>query len=291
MSDVNPAAPPDALTQAAERVACALDADVLGLVGYIDPDAHRRLADACLDRRCSRTNAHLVLETPGGYPHAAYAVARHLQGRYARLTVQVPRRCAGAGVLLVLAAHTLVLCEHATLGPLAAPAPEGAALDALSDLTRREVDALGPRARALRESCGPDLSMETATEVVARLAACVLAPLSGQLDLRALGEAAAERTAVERYGQRLLERGARVDLEALERLLSAYPSPHFPIDRAEATGLLGDVRAPTPGERLLAEALGGGARWPADGCPCADRALAFLSTEPPPGAGGDDGAA
>ena len=270
MPDVNP----DVLTQAADRVACALDADVLGLVGYIDPDAHRRLADACLDRR-ARTNAHLVLATPGGYPHAAYAVARHLQRRYARLTVQAPRRCAGAGVLLALAAHALVMCEHATLGPLAASTPECAALDALSDLTRREVGALAARARALRESCGPDLSMETATEVLARLTARVLAPLSGQLDLRAIGEAAAERAAVERYGRRLLERGARVAPEALERLLTAYPSPDFPIDRAEATGLLGDVRAPTPGERRLAEALGAGA----------DRALAFLSTERPSAAG------
>ena len=274
MSEMIPEARPDAPAQAAERIARALDADVLVLVGHIDRDAHRRLAEACAGRR-ARPNAHLVLETPGGYPHAAYAVARHLQRRYARLTVQVPRRCAGAGVLLALAAHTLVLCEHATLGPLAAPAPALAALDALRDLTRREVGALGARARTLRESCGPDLSMATAAEVVGRLAARVLAPLSGQLDLSAIGEAAAERAALERYGLRLLERGARADPEALERLLTAYPSPHFPIDRAEAAGLLGDVRAPTPDERRLAEALVGGA----------DRAPGFLSTEPPAAAG------
>ncbi len=197
-----------------------------------------------------------------------------------RLTLQVPRQCAGAGVLVALAAHALVLSEHATLGPLAAPAPEQATLDALRDLTRREVDALGARARTLREAYGPDLSAEGATEALARLAAGVLSPLSAQLDLRAIGEAAAERAAVEHYGQRLLERGANVDPTALERLLSAYPSPDFPIDRAEAKDLFTDVRAPTESERLLAESLGGGA----------DRALALLSTERPSGAGGDEGA-
>ena len=272
MSEMTLQARADVLAQAADRVADALDADVLALVGYIERDTHR-LADACLDRR-ARTNAYLVLATRGGYSHSAYAVARHLRGRYARLTVQVPRRCAGAGVLVALAAHRLVLSEHATLGPLAAPAPEQAALDALSDLTRREVDALGARARALRETCGADLSAETATEVLARLAAGVLAPLAGQVDLRAIGEAAAERAAVEHYGQRLLERGTNVRPAALERLLSAYPSLDFPIDREEAKDLFTDVRAPTVLESALAEALGRGT----------DRALAFLSTERPPDA-------
>ena len=189
----------------------------------------------------------------------------------------LPSRCrAGAGVLFALAAHALVLSEHAALGLLAAPAPECAALDALRDLTRREMDALGARARALRDACGPDLSVETAIEALARLTAGVLAPLSARLDLRAIGEAAAERAAVEHYGRRLLERGANVPPSALERLLSAYPSPDFPIDREEAKDLLGDVRAPTACERLLAETLGVDA----------DRAPAFLSTERP----SDDGA-
>ena len=199
------------------------------LVGYIERDTHR-LADACLDRR-ARTNAHLVVATSGGYPHFAYAVARHLRGRYARLTVQVPapvrrrrrpRRARSAQAGPVRARH-----PRAARG---ARARTGRARCAERPDPPRGGRTRGTGARPARDVPGRPLG-RAATEVLARLAAGVLAPLAGQVDMRAIGEAAASAPPSSTTGGCCSSAARNVRPAALERLLSGLSVtglPHRP---------------------------------------------------------------
>ena len=274
--------PPEPVTPAADRVARALDADVIHLAGPLTPEAARSLADECRARR-RRTHACLVLETPGGDLHAAYRIARCLQRRYARLTVHVPRRCAGAGVLVAVAAHALVMPDQGELGPLAVHTagadaagdgrPEVSPADALAHLAQCAGSVLAALVPAVREACGPDLPPRAVAETAADLAIGLLAPVARRLDPMLVAETAAARVVAASCGHRLLAHGANIDPEAFERLLSAWPSPECVIDREEAKRLFATVRAPTPDEARLAERLR--PRAPDDA------RVAFVSSEPP----------
>src|SRR6188472_688637 len=83
-------------------------ADILVYSGEITrPDG----GQAALWRRggARRSTCLLVLSTLGGSPEAAYRLARTLLRTYSRLTLLVDDFCKGAGMLLALAAHELVM--------------------------------------------------------------------------------------------------------------------------------------------------------------------------------------
>ena len=229
-----------------------------------------------------------MLATPGGDLHAAYRVARCLQGRYEKLTVHVPGMCAGAGTLIAVAAHELVVSDHGALGPLAVytaapdePPPGVTAADALTHLTSIAVRSFAETLLAIRRACGADITLRTATEMAARLTVGLLAPLSSRLDPMRIAETAAARATAACYGQRLLEHAGNIDRESFERLTCGYPSPDFVIDREEARRLFRKVRGPTPNEARLTETLGVRAAAPADWPASGGGHAAFSSSERP----------
>ena len=66
-----------------------------------------------------------------------------------------------------------------------------------------------------------------------------------------------EATAIaQHYGLRLSENSGNLDSDALNWLITAYPTHGFVIDRAEASGLFENVRPPNEYEKQLIEALG-----------------------------------
>ena len=239
-----------------------------------------------------------MLATPGGDLHAAYRVARCLQSRYEKLTVHVPGMCAGAGTLIAVAAHELVVSDHGALGPLAvytaAPdeprelPPGVTAAYALTHLTSIAVRSFAETLLAIRRECGSDITVRTATEMAARLTVGLLAPLSSRLDPMRIAETAAARATAACYGQRLLEHAGNIDRASFERLTCGYPSPDFVIDREEARRLFRKVRGPTPNEARLTETLGVRAAAPADWPASGDGHAAFSSSERPDAGTGDD---
>ena len=60
----------------------------------------------------------LVLHTPGGLVLAATQIARAVFKRKGKVTVFVPHYAMSGGTLISLAAHEIVMCEHAVLGPV-----------------------------------------------------------------------------------------------------------------------------------------------------------------------------
>src|SRR6202051_4468978 len=60
----------------------------------------------------------LVLHTPGGLVLAATQIARAALRHKGKVTVFVPHYAMSGGTLIALAAHEIILCEHAVLGPV-----------------------------------------------------------------------------------------------------------------------------------------------------------------------------
>jgi ClpP class serine protease len=60
----------------------------------------------------------LVLHTPGGLVLAATQIARAVLKRQGKVTVFVPHYAMSGGTLIALAAHEIVMSEHAVLGPV-----------------------------------------------------------------------------------------------------------------------------------------------------------------------------
>src|SRR3954469_10825473 len=101
----------------ASQLAQLRQADILIYSGEIARPDGGQLSLLRPDRP-RRPNCLLLLSTLGGSAEAAYRLARALLRRYARLTVFVDDFCKGAGMLLALAAHELVMSDFGELGPL-----------------------------------------------------------------------------------------------------------------------------------------------------------------------------
>jgi hypothetical protein len=101
----------------ATRLAQLRQADILVSSGELTHPGDGDLALAH-DGRQRQPNCMLILRTLGGSTDVAYRLVRTLRRRYRRLIVYVDDACKGAGVLLALAAHELVISDFGELGPL-----------------------------------------------------------------------------------------------------------------------------------------------------------------------------
>ncbi len=95
-----------------------------------------------------------------------------------------------------------------------------------------------------------------------------------------MGEAGRAMPIVAFYGTRLLNQGNDIEPEALNAIISDYPSHRFVINRWEATILFNNVREPSEVEVILTAKLGNQARWPILGGN-QKRRFIFLSQELP----------
>jgi len=196
----------------------------------------------------------LVLCTLGGAADAAYRLARSLVRRYTRLTVYVDDYCKGAGMLLALAAQELVISDFGELGPLdltsqhpSTPGQRESGLAVVQGLQALRAEAESSYEQYLaRFRSRRQLTTRAAMEQASALAVGLMSPVFSQIDPFQMAEADRALQTARLYATRL--GGAHLKAEALERLLTGYPSHDFVIDREEADDLLRTVRAPTPDE-------------------------------------------
>ncbi len=125
---------------------------------------------------------------------------------------------------------------------------------------------------------GGAITMRTAAEIATKLATGLYSPLYNQIDPLLVGEAGRGMSIADHYGKRLVTANRNATPEALEFLVSSYPSHGFVIDRHEASILFVNVREPSLLEAVLAEKIGDRARWPAPFS--GDATIEFLSSEP-----------
>lgn len=203
--------------------------------------------------RPPRSACLLALSTHGGSADAAYRLARALRRRYTHLTVFVDDYCKGAGMLLALAAHELVISDFGELGPLdlASQYAFSAGQVATDAALARSPNALhidgqvSPQHVTVRLLSLADAASEGATDcpLASSFAVGLLAPVLSRRDPEQLAEVDRAIRTARLYAERL--GSEHLKEHGLERLLTVYPSHDFVLDREEAAELLHTVRAPT----------------------------------------------
>lgn len=244
------------------EVSAAHNADVVlfsGGINHENADTLIRIAK----RPDRRENIYLLMTTRGGLPDAAYRMARTLQRYYKRITLYVHGRCKSAGTLVAVGAHEIILSDFGELGPLDVQLGKQDELfenqsglnitQALSSLNTRVIEFF--RSSLLDSRAGVRMSTRLSAEIATKLAIGAYEPIFGQVDPVQLGsiERAIQIALV--YGTMLSETSKNLHPEAIDRLVSSYPSHSFVIDLEEAKRLFRQVRQPTDTEERLGESI------------------------------------
>ena len=108
------------LTNAISAAAKAHDADIFLLSGDISAGLGHNFIDLCPLRSLGAGNCILFLITSGGDLEAAYRITRCIQNRYAdgNFILFTDGVCKSSGTLIAMGAETLIMTDHAELGPL-----------------------------------------------------------------------------------------------------------------------------------------------------------------------------
>lgn len=235
--------------------------DVITYAGPITMAGYERLSHL-LETGKTHERALLVLETPGGDPHAAFRIARAIGFHYGGFHVLVPRYCKSAGTLIVSGAAVLHMEDRAELGPLdmQVPRPDainthGSALEYSGVLASLRPHQLTAFVESLQDMADEGLIAESAFGAAAKLVGALFRPISEQIDPHRLVEMERAVAIAIAYGARLAATGKNIDLTGVTRLVTEYPSHSFVIDRREARRLFLDVRAPGGAVHSVARAL------------------------------------
>ena len=214
----------------------------------------RAFADVSL-REPTQPNCMLILATYGGDAAAAFRMIRYLQARYSggKFILYLPDMCKSAGTLIALAADSLVMSEHAELGPLDVqlqqPDEVGQVqsglvpIQALKTLEEESFRLFESSFLKLRGRSQLQITTRTAAEIASNLAVGLYSGLYSQLDPLRLGETYRSIEIASMYAERVMSGNVRP--ETVDSLVSGYPSHSFVIDRKEATRLFVDVQPPS----------------------------------------------
>lgn len=203
-----------------------------------------------------RDNAVLILATYGGDPDAAYRIARALKQSYKKFTLFVFGYCKSAGTLIAIGADEIIMSDFAELGPLDVQVLKENDFRRSSGLDlQQSLSVIGEEMFSIFEKCfletiyksGGVISTQMATEVASSMAVGILSPVTSQIDPLKIGELSRSIKVAYEYGIRL-----NPSIESsIQKLVSAYPSHSFVIDREEAKELFRVVRNPTDKEMIL----------------------------------------
>jgi hypothetical protein len=256
--------PADART-AANKIANDTDSDVIFYNGDIEEPWDSNLMNACENSSPRRKNVLLLIVTLGGDPHGAYRMARCLQSLYDEFTAFVPGQCKSAGTLLVAGAHELVVADQGELGPLDIQMRKAdelwamnsglTVMEAINTLETHAYDMFQTYFLQIMARSGGRIGFRTATQVASEVVVGLMRPLYAQIDPMMLGEASRAMQIADDYARRLSRYSRNLHEDQLGKLVAAFSSHGFVIDRAEAERFFVNVRAPSDAEHKLETAL------------------------------------
>lgn len=234
--------------------------DVLVYCGAITTKASASLVALARGRTTGRQSLLLVLGTNGGDPDAAYRMMRCLQECYPKgISLMVPLYCKSAGTLMAVGADEIIMPDDVELGPLDMQVGKHDEFGdittslmpqiAINVLTETVFQAFEKKFASLRHDTGYRLTSKTCANIAVRLTIGCFGPIFSQLDPMRLAEMTREIQVARHYGNRLKK--GNLKPEALELLISAFPSHEFVIDRKEANTFFKRVRKPTADEQTL----------------------------------------
>jgi hypothetical protein len=273
----------------ADKIATQLDADLLLYNAPIERHLDQRVIELCNSMR-RRENVALFLITAGGDADAAYRIATCLQTKYKRFFLFVPGYCKSAGTLVALGAHQVIISDQGENGPLDVQMRQKDELvgfesgltstNALKTLNEQAFSAFEHFLLKITQGAGPTISTRTITDIAVKLTCGTFSHIYQQIDPMHVAEAERALQVAKAYGHRLVSRSQNLlsdPNDALEHLISHFPSHGFIIDLEEAKKIFKNVRDFNQDERELVKYLGPLGRWPVlreD-----DYRVAFISTE------------
>jgi hypothetical protein len=226
--------------------------DVFLYHGLINRVGFDLIAD-CLEKRTPRSDqVCLVLSSTGGEADSAYRISRAFRRYYKKFNLLIPGLCKSAATLLAIGADQLIFGNRGELGPLDIQMSKPdemfesmSGLDIAQAINAIETCALSAFKRYLVDiKEGSGIRTRMAAEIAVELAEKCITPISSKIDPITLGEhQRAMKVAIE-YGQRLNGHSDNLADGALEKLVSAYPSHGFVIDREESRSLFKNIEDP-----------------------------------------------
>lgn len=275
----------------ADKIAKELDADLLLYNAPIERHFDQRVIELCNGRQ-KRANVALFLITSGGDADAAYRIAACLQRKYKRFLLFVPGYCKSAGTLIALGAHQIVISDHGENGPLDVQMQRKDELvssesgltstTALQTLNEQAYLAFEYFLLKITRGAGTAISTKTVTDIAVKMTCGTFSHIYQQIDPIHVAEAQRALQVAKAYGSRLVSRSQNLVMspdDALEHLVSHYPSHGFIIDQTEARRIFRNVRDFTSDEHELMKHFGSFGRWPVSREE--DYIAAFISTEIP----------
>lgn len=236
-----------------------LRSDFIVYTGEISRMGYERISNVCRDEK-KHPRAVLMLSTVGGDPHAGYRIARALGHHYPEgFSVMIPGLCKSAGTLICLGARELIMGDRSELGPLDVQIRKkdelfelGSGLDTIQALSYMQSQAMNAfRTYLIELKTEAGLSTRMAAEISSKLSTGLFSPVYSQVDPVRLGELQRSIEVAYAYGNRLSRKSDNLKDNALNRLVSQYPSHGFVIDRSEAKELFKNVRQPIDDELEL----------------------------------------
>jgi len=216
-------------------------ADIILFDADIEKPQDELLFECC--NQPAYENVLLFLTTAGGNPDVAYRIARYLQKKYRKFTVYVDTYCKSAGTLITLGADEVIMSDRAELGPLDVQllkpdelGERDSGLDlihALERLKETSYEVFEEFFWRLWREGGGQISTKNALDIATHVTSGLLSPIYHQIEPMKLGQFYRAMEIAEAYGKRLNTRG-NLKPDALHRLIYAYPSHSFVIDRSEA---------------------------------------------------------
>jgi Serine dehydrogenase proteinase len=278
---------------AANVVAEKYDADVLIFNFEIQPPVDFHFMGTVAARKKNRKNVFLILTTEGGNADSAFRMMRFLQARYARITVVVGGWCKSAGTLMCIGANEIQMGGLAELGPLDVQIVKADEMDeqksglvaeaAFEKLQQEAYKFFMGFVKDLGGS-GYRVTLKTASDVAAKVTIGVVAPIFDKLDPVTIGEDSRSNRLGQAYAERLNVYGKNLnrtrDFDALDQLLSGYPSHGFVIDQKEAGRIFRNVKPFSSEIVEVVRLLGGDTVLPRSSRQDNQPRVEFLNDEP-----------
>lgn len=239
---------PKTLPELATEFADAKESDVFLYSAPVNRSFAQIFCNSICGIKHRRKSATLFLTTSGGDPDAAFLIGRSLQRHYQKggITVYIFGSCKSAGTLICVGANHIVMSDSGELGPLDIQLGKddelfkrSSGLD-LTEATKYLKDLSWELFRKYFVDLkrGTSITTKTAAEIAQGLAVGIVAPIASQIDPLRLGEVQRAMRITKDYGT-LLNPTLDVD-----RLIAAFPSHGFVIDREQAKLLFQSVRPP-----------------------------------------------
>jgi hypothetical protein len=206
-----------------------------------------------------KKEAYLIPVTTGGDPDAGFRIARAM-GHYYPQKVKcfIPDICKSAGTLITIGSSELVISNKGELGPLDIQLQNkeelletSSGLDIMQALRLLQETAKFSFTEYLIDLRKNGLGTKIAAQIASKMVSNIVSPIISQIDPIRLGEHQRALSIATAYGLRLNSKFNNTTPENIEKLITAYPTHSFVIDRKEASKLFKNVSAPSPDENSL----------------------------------------